>query len=108
MRSPNSIDQHIGQRIRARRAILNLTQADLANALGVSYQQIQKYEKGLDAIGVSRLPKVAETLKVSMAYLFEGLDKAPMPQMDSSPADFLASSADCLILAKAFMKLRKA
>ena len=66
------IDQHVGERIRARRAELGLTQEQLAEALKVSYQQIQKYETGANRISAGRLFELARKLGVDVSYFFEG------------------------------------
>jgi transcriptional regulator with XRE-family HTH domain len=67
------IDQHLGERIRLRRAELGLTLEQLAEALDVSYQQIQKYETGANRISASRIFEMARKLDVDMSYFFEGL-----------------------------------
>lgn len=74
-----SPEQIIGERIRARRAELGLTQQELAVTLGLSYQQIQKYENGSNQITVTRLLALAERLQVPVAYFLAGLD-TPVPQ----------------------------
>jgi transcriptional regulator with XRE-family HTH domain len=67
------IDQHVGERIRARRAELGLTQEQLAQALQVSYQQVQKYETGANRISAGRIFEIARKLGVDISYFFEGL-----------------------------------
>jgi transcriptional regulator with XRE-family HTH domain len=67
------IDQHVGERIRLRRAELGLTQEQLAEALDVSYQQIQKYETGANRISASRIFQMARRLDVDLGYFFEGV-----------------------------------
>jgi transcriptional regulator with XRE-family HTH domain len=67
------IDQHVGERIRARRAELGLTQEQLAQALHVSYQQVQKYETGANRISAGRIFEIARGLGVDVGYFFEGL-----------------------------------
>ena len=68
------IDQHVGERIRLRRTELGLTQEQLAQALDVSYQQIQKYETGANRIGAGRLYEIARRLGATVDDFFEGLD----------------------------------
>ena len=68
------IDLHVGRRLRARRRLLNLTQEKLANACGIRFQQIQKYESGANRISASRLWTLANALDVSVAYFFDGLE----------------------------------
>jgi transcriptional regulator with XRE-family HTH domain len=67
------IDRHVGERIRARRAELGLTQEQLAQALQVSYQQVQKYETGANRISAGRMFEIARKLGVDISYFFEGL-----------------------------------
>ena len=74
------IDQHVGERIRLRRAELGLTQEQLAEALEVSYQQIQKYETGANRISASRIFQMARRLDVELGYFFEGLPVEERPE----------------------------
>lgn len=74
------VDHHVGERIRLRRTELGLTQEQLADALDVSYQQIQKYETGANRISAGRIFEIARKLKVDIAYFFHGLP------LDDSPA----------------------
>jgi transcriptional regulator with XRE-family HTH domain len=71
-----SVDRHVGERIRHRRAEMGLTQEDLGRALGISYQQIQKYETGANRISAGRLFEVGRALTVDVAYFFDGYDGA--------------------------------
>jgi transcriptional regulator with XRE-family HTH domain len=73
MGGTRGIDQHVGERIRARRAELGLTQEQLAQALQVSYQQVQKYETGANRISAGRIFDIARKLGVDVGYFFEGL-----------------------------------
>lgn len=76
------IDQHVGERIRARRTELGLTQEQLAEALSVSYQQVQKYETGANRISAGRIFELARKLRVDVSYFFEGLPlDAPAEQV---------------------------
>ena len=117
---PDLIDQHVGGRMRMRRLMLDMSQTDVANALGVTFQQVQKYEKGTNRIGASRLQYIAQILQVPVSFFFEEAPAAPgrwpsgttEPRSASYVTDFLATS-DGLSLAKAFMlvenpKLRRA
>ncbi len=72
------VDRQVGERIRARRAELGLTQEDLARALGISYQQVQKYETGGNRISAGRLFEIAQRLGAPVGYFFEGLPEAPL------------------------------
>lgn len=78
------IDQLVGQRIRLRRNMLGLTQEELADALGISYQQVQKYETAANRVSAGRLFEIAAKMDTPVAYFFEGIDKiaageAPAP-----------------------------
>lgn len=69
-RSPNAADTEVGESIRAHRLIAGMSQTDLANQLGVSFQQVQKYEKGVNRVGAGRLPLIAEIFNVPISALF--------------------------------------
>ena len=112
-KSPNLTDQHVGSRVRMRRVMLKLSQTDLADGLGVSFQQVQKYEKGANRIGASRLQQISRILQVPVAFFFEGapshdanltdnISEVPSPNYVS---DFLATS-DGLALTKSFMRIK--
>jgi transcriptional regulator with XRE-family HTH domain len=68
------IDIHVGRRLKARRRLLGLTQERLAKAVNIRFQQIQKYESGVNRISASRLWSLAKALKVSVSYFFEGMN----------------------------------
>ena len=111
-KAPNPVDRHVGSRVRMRRMMLAMSQTTLGNALGLTFQQVQKYEKGTNRIGASRLQHISQILQVPVAFLFEGAPSVPgTPQameMAPSPAyvtDFLATS-DGLALTKAFMLIK--
>ncbi|MBQ0822463.1 helix-turn-helix domain-containing protein [Microvirga sp. HBU67558] len=72
-KSPNEADRHIGKRIRLRRIALGMSQEKLADALGLTFQQIQKYEKGINRIGAGRLHEIGLILGVDVTYFFDGL-----------------------------------
>lgn len=72
-RLPTIVDQEVGRRMRLRRKLLDLSQADLAEELGITHQQVQKYESGTTRLSASRLHQVACVLKVSVAWFFEGI-----------------------------------
>lgn len=88
-KKPNPIDVHVGSRIRLRRNMLGLSQEKLGESLGITFQQIQKYEKGTNRVSASKLWLIARFLNVELAYFFEGLsdsDVVAEPQQDTSPA----------------------
>jgi transcriptional regulator with XRE-family HTH domain len=102
----NPIDQHLGARIRMRRQQLGISQGTLGEALGVSFQQVQKYEKGFNRVGGSRMAQIAALLKVEVGFFFqdspgvEGGHGAPDSVMD----EFMASK-DGLIIAQSFVAI---
>ena len=109
---PNPIDKHVGARVRMRRMMLSMSQEKLGNALSLTFQQIQKYEKGANRIGASRLQQIAQILQVPVSFFFEGTPHAPghAGGMSGAPSpayvsDFLATS-DGLSLTKAFMRIK--
>ena len=67
---PNAIDKFVGQRVRMRRLMLNMSQEKLADAIGLTFQQVQKYEKGVNRIGGSRMQQIADVLQVSPGWFF--------------------------------------
>ena len=73
-KSPDPVDIHVGGRVRARRKMLGMSQTVLGKELGVTFQQVQKYERGANRIGSSRLFKVSNTLDVPVSYFFEGAE----------------------------------
>src|SRR5580693_7851107 len=73
-RSTATIDDHVGSRIRERRIMLGLTQQQLAEMIGVTYQQAHKYERGINRISAGRLYEITRVLNVSITYFFEGLE----------------------------------
>ena len=108
-KGPNPIDIHVGSRMRMRRIAVGMSQEKLAKALGLTFQQVQKYEKGANRMGSSRLQQAADVLGVAAAFFFEGAGGGPYGSAPS-PAyidDFVASE-EGLRLAKAFMRLRPA
>jgi transcriptional regulator with XRE-family HTH domain len=111
-KSLNPIDKHVGNRVRMRRMMLGMSQTKLGDALGVTFQQVQKYEKGTSRISASRLQHTAHILQVLVTFFFEGAPSVPgRPQAKGvvpSPAyvsDFLATS-DGLTLTKAFTQIK--
>jgi transcriptional regulator with XRE-family HTH domain len=110
---PNPIDKHVGSRVRMRRMMLGWSQEKLGDALDLTFQQVQKYEKGTNRIGASRLQQIAGLLQVPVSFFFEG---APgdatnaVPGTDaeitspSTVSDFLATR-DGLNLVKSFMAI---
>ena len=69
--NPHHVDVHVGQRLRARRTLMGMSQSKLGNAVGLTFQQIQKYERGANRIGASRMYALSRVLDVPVAYFFE-------------------------------------
>ena len=69
---PNPIDRHVGARVRMRRMLIGMSQEKLGEALGLTFQQVQKYEKGTNRISASRLQQISETLNIPLSYFFKG------------------------------------
>jgi transcriptional regulator with XRE-family HTH domain len=112
-KSPDPVDKHVGNRVRMRRLMLGMTQEKLGEELGLTFQQVQKYEKGTNRISASRLQQLAQILQVPAPFFFEGAPSAPggphVRDAAPSPAfvtDFLATS-DGLALVKAFMRIKQ-
>ena len=111
-KSPNPTDKHVGSRVRMRRMMLGMSQEKLGDGLGLTFQQVQKYEKGTNRIGASRLQHISRILQVPVSFFFDGapeipgqatgLSEAPSP---SYVSDFLATS-DGLALTKAFTRIK--
>ena len=111
----NPVDLHIGQRVRHRRWLLGMTQQQLAQSVGIRFQQIQKYEKGTNRIGASRLFQLSKILEVPVGYFFEDAfaNAAPAqamqglhePEQEGYLLDFL-NSREGLDLNKAFARIQ--
>jgi transcriptional regulator with XRE-family HTH domain len=89
------VDVHVGKRVRHRRWMVGMTQQQLAEKVGIKFQQIQKYETGMNRVSASRLFDIAQALSVPVAYFFEGMDGADTvpaanPPRDGVPGDILA------------------
>ena len=111
-KTPNPIDRHVGARLRMRRVTIGMSQSKLGEALDITFQQIQKYEKGSNRIGASRLQELARVLGVMPAFFFEGAPTSEVhaagfaePDSNAYIADFL-STAEGLQLNRAFALIR--
>ena len=89
--SANPIDVHVGDRVRRRRRALGVSQEQLADKLGLTFQQVQKYERGANRVSASKLYQIACALQASIAYFFEGLPDPIRPQgvAEDAPAAFI-------------------
>jgi transcriptional regulator with XRE-family HTH domain len=110
-KAPNPVDKYVGSRVRMRRIMLGMSQEKLGEALGLTFQQIQKYEKGTNRVGASRLQQISEVLQVPVSFLFDGGPSGVAVSEGSaesaSPAyiaDFLATS-EGLALTRAFTRI---
>ena len=106
-KAPNPVDKYVGSRVRMRRIMLGMSQEKLGDSLGLTFQQVQKYEKGTNRIGASRLQHIADVLQVPVSFFFEG---AVGEMKTSEPrslyvSEFLASS-EGIALVKAYMNIR--
>jgi len=111
-KTPNPIDKHVGSRVRMRRVLVGMSQERLGEALGLTFQQVQKYEKGTNRIGASRLQQISKVLGMPVEFFFEG-----SPQSDGEVAgfrdgadttyvsDFLATN-EGVQLNRAFLRIR--
>ena len=108
-RSPNPIDRHVGLRIRLRRKELGVSQEKLADQIGLTFQQVQKYERAANRVSASKLYEMARALNTSISYFYEGLGDPGAP--DSGPAapsvhDFLLTP-EGMELAAVFPRIRR-
>lgn len=108
VKSPDQVDKQVGRRIRVHRLTLGMSQTTLAKALGVTFQQVQKYEKGANRVGAGRLTNIANALGVPVTTLLGADDNASPPregkQEDGSPLNLL-TTPDVLKLLRAYSKL---
>ena len=109
---PSAIDIHVGARIRLRRSFLRISQEKLGEQLGVSFQQVQKYEKGSNRIGAGQLFQIAKFLKVDLGYFFEGLPAAKAADAGFSerqsdmPSAGIEDTTDGIALNRAFARIK--
>ncbi|PHP69193.1 transcriptional regulator [Zhengella mangrovi] len=110
-KKPNPIDIHVGSRIRLRRNMLGMSQEKLGESLGITFQQIQKYEKGTNRVGASRLQAISDVLQVPVAFFFEdapGQSNAPEGLAEDSSTSYVVdflNSTEGLQLNRAFVKI---
>ena len=88
---PHPVDVHVGKRVRHRRWLVGMTQQQLAEHVGIKFQQIQKYETGANRVSASRLWDIADALDVPVSFFFEGIEENPVQANgnDAVPADLL-------------------
>ena len=112
-KAPHPTDKHVGARVRMGRKMLAMSQKQLANALGITYQQLQRDEKGLNRIGASRLQQISHVLQLPVAFFFEDTPNASKNGSDESALsmaqiDEFVSDSHGLRLMKAFMRIDNA
>jgi transcriptional regulator with XRE-family HTH domain len=114
--SKPDVDVHVGKRLRLRRTMMGLSQEALAKAVGVTFQQVQKYEKGVNAMNASRLYEFSQHMHVPISYFFEGLGQQELAEMPAagfaeSPAAFdhgkNVSDRESLEMMKAFKRIKE-
>src|SRR5437588_4814358 len=111
-KTANPVDKHVGGRVRMRRMMLGMSQEKLGAGLGLTFQQVQKYEKGTNRLSASRLQQSAGILQVPVTFFFEGAPGVARQAKGSAPlpgyvTDFLATR-DGLALIKAFTQIKDA
>lgn len=99
------VDAHVGKRIRHRRWMVGMTQQQLADKVGIKFQQIQKYETGMNRVSASRLWDVADALGVQISFFFEGLSEADMPRV--AQGDMMADK-EALELVRSYYSIPEA
>lgn len=107
-RAPNPVDKHVGSRVRMRRVLMGLSQEKLGEALGLTFQQVQKYEKGTNRIGASRLQEIAKTLQVPPSFFFEGLNGENGPADNGFAEEASAKSITDFVITAEGLQLNKA
>lgn len=96
------VDVHVGKRIRHRRWMVGMTQQQLAEKVGIKFQQIQKYETGMNRVSASRLWDISEALEVSVGFFFEGLEGAAERDGDTSLPDDILADKEALELVRSY------
>ena len=110
-KAPSPIDKHVGSRVRMRRKMLAMSQEKLAAALGLTFQQVQKYERGANRMGASRLQQMSHILQVPVEFFFEGAPNASAPhgsnksELWMAQIDDFVSDQDGLRLIGAYMRI---
>jgi len=105
----NPIDAQVGNRVRIRRMLIGMSQEKLGDLLGLTFQQVQKYEKGINRIGAGRLFEIARILEVPVDFFYDGVSASGESAPEASaPVMEFVSSSEGLQLSLAFMKIRDA
>ncbi|SNS45777.1 Helix-turn-helix [Tardiphaga sp. OK246] len=106
-RHANEVDVHIGKRLRMRRLMMNMSQEALANEIGLTFQQVQKYEKGANRISAGRMQQIAAILKVPVTFLYDGLQNrgGAVSEVGINVIEQFLSTKDGLALITAFSQV---
>lgn len=104
---PHPVDRHVGLRIRIRRKEVGVSQERLAEALGITFQQVQKYERGANRVSASKLWEIARALNTGVGYFYEGLGEGDPSAPQIGAQDFMLSSEGLELMA-AFPRIQKA
>jgi len=107
-KTPNAIDAYVGERVRLRRKLLGMSQVSLSESLGITFQQLQKYEKGVNRVGASRLQRIAEVLGVPIGFFFDEEKSRAAGLRLSADTDEVAhfiASKEGLALTRAFIAI---
>ena len=104
----SAIDLHVGDRIRARRIEIGMTQTELATEIDVSYQQVQKYESGRSRVAASRLALIAKRLQIAPSYFFDHLDVVRRPAHVEVDAEWSALDAESMYLGSLYRRIGNA
>jgi transcriptional regulator with XRE-family HTH domain len=114
IKTPNRVDKHVGSRVRMRRRMLAMSQGKLGDALGITFQQVQKYEKGTNRIGAGRLQEISHILQVPIAFFYEEARDGSAPAESEASTRSLAlldefvSSSEGLRLVQSFTRIESA
>lgn len=106
---PHSVDIHVGQRLRLRRSMMGLSQEQLGSATGITFQQVQKYERGINRMGASRLYEFSKILSTPISYFFEGYADGTRSAVAESAATYEAeghTSKDTMSLVRAYNEIK--
>ena len=108
-KTPNPVDRHVGSRVRMQRTLMGMSQSALGDALNVTFQQVQKYEKGTNRIGAGRLQQIAHVLNVPVEFFFEGMPRAdevagPEHEVSQLATRFLSLPVGLRVM-RAFMRI---
>jgi transcriptional regulator with XRE-family HTH domain len=110
IKAPNDVDRHVGSRVRMRRMLIGMSQEKLGDALGLTFQQVQKYEKGTNRISASRLQQIAQVLGVTIDFLYGETANGDMQGGFAEPAsggyDAELLTADSLKLLRAYREIK--